>query len=208
MRDQSGRSASRRRRFARLRSTALPNFLPATKATRECSNPFARTLTMTSGWANARPCCHTRCTSDSAFSRHARFTRHLDKADALLGLAKDFGALDADGQTRAPLGAARPQHIAPAHRTHFPTKTVYAQTVQAFGLIRSFHVTTPDRRHNAALTISKCQKKRAAKFTTRAMRDYTRAPLNHKIRLAGFCVKTAPTISSRFSSSDRNPGVP
>lgn len=71
----SGRTASRKRRFTRLRVTAFPNFFPATNPARECSSPFARIRNITSGWANARPCCHTRCTSDSAFSRHARFTR-------------------------------------------------------------------------------------------------------------------------------------
>lgn len=70
-----GRRASRRRRFARLRNTAMPSFFPAIKPARETASPLGRTRNMTSGWANARPCCHTRCTSDSAFSRHARFTQ-------------------------------------------------------------------------------------------------------------------------------------
>jgi len=102
-----------------------------------------------------------------------------------LGLAKDFGALDTHGQFRASLGAARAQHIASTDGTHFAAKAMHAQAVQAFGLIRSFHVTSPDRRPNAARTISKRQKKRAATFTTRAMRDYTRALLNYKINICG-----------------------
>ena len=57
-----------------------------------------------------------------------------------LRFAEHFGALDANGQSRAPFGAARFQDIASAGRAHFAAKAMYAQPVQTFRLIRSFHV--------------------------------------------------------------------
>lgn len=56
-----------------------------------------------------------------------------------LGLAKYFGAFDADSQPRAPFGATCLEHIASAGGTHFAAKAMDTQAVQTFGLIRSFH---------------------------------------------------------------------
>lgn len=83
---------------------------------------------MTSGWANARPSCHTRCTSACFFSRHARFTQRLGLL-ANLRLAEHFGALDANGQPRAPFGAPRFEYIPSAGGTHFAAEPVHAQTM-------------------------------------------------------------------------------
>lgn len=58
----------------------------------------------------------------------------------MLPLRTEFlGALDADRQTGATLGAARFQDIAPTLALHFFAKAMHAQAVQPFWLINSLH---------------------------------------------------------------------
>src|SRR5437667_11022909 len=123
MRRNFCRVASRISCLARFRATACPTFLLTTKATRVCSRPLARARNMISVWAHVPPCCHTRCTSDSDLSLHARFT------PPCYSLGEFFRALDADGQPGASFGTTRFQHLPPALGLHFFAKTMHAQTV-------------------------------------------------------------------------------
>jgi hypothetical protein len=115
-----GVTASRIKRFARLRSTALPIERPADTPTREVSPRLVSAISTISGWAKDFPDCRTRLNSVDLVRRYLRFTHAYCPAHQCHSYF---------------------QHTAPVCSRHAGTESVHPHPASDFWLICSLRHT-------------------------------------------------------------------
>lgn len=190
----TSRQTARILRFARLRQTALPNFLPATKAARPCE-----------------PCCALFWTTRSVMAEAPnRFpcanTWEISVLDLMISTTRFL-----HGKALAALSATSGENLTAALGGHASAEAMSGRTLMFVRLVGAFHICSlsylQSNFQNIRISPQKVKKQHSAwQNDSHELYARARAPSRRKLRkTAGGTTSSVPVVTSRVG---RNPPSP